>query len=104
MMWMVDAFINNIEEMGAMISKEAIGEKAIGEEIAGEEVISEEVIGKEVMVDTPKELVPEEGAMSPIIEGAIPSGVMGVDDALTTQVPSIDTLLGDIYELKYLLA
>lgn len=58
-------------------------------------------VGEEMMMDAPKELVPEEGAMSPIIERATPGGVIGVDDALATQIPSIDTLLSDIYELRY---
>lgn len=46
--------------------------------------------------------------MSPIIEGGMPGGdgadvggVVGVDDALTTQIHSIDTLSSDIYELRY---
>ena len=52
-------------------------------------------------MDAPKELVLEEEATSPIIMGATSGGVGGVEDALATQVPSINTLLGDIYELKY---
>jgi len=72
----------------------AIGEGAVGEEVAS----------KEVMVDASKELALEERAMSPIVEGATLGGVRGGEDALVTVVPSIDTLLEDIYELRYQLA
>lgn len=81
--------VNDVEEMGA-----AIGEGAVGEEVAS----------KEVMVDASKELALEERAMSPIVEGATLGGVRGGEDALVTVVPSIDTLLEDIYELRYQLA
>lgn len=86
--------INDVEEMGAIIGEGAVGKEATGEE----------VVGKEAMVDALKELVPKEGVASPIIEVAILGGVRGVEEALATQVLSIDTLLEDIYELKYQLA
>lgn len=98
--------IDDIEEMGVTMGEGEDGEEVSGEEVIGEGAIgegptTEEAIGEEVMVDASKELALEEGATSPIVEGATPSGMRGVKDALAAQVSSIDTLLEDIYELKY---
>lgn len=58
------------------------------------------------MMDAPQEFTTKERAMSPIVErGALGGGetdvggAAGVDEVPTMQVYSIDTLLGDIYEL-----
>ena len=59
-------------------------------------------------MDAPEEFAIKERAMSPIVErGALGGGdidvggAIGVDEIPTTQVHSIDILLGDIYELRY---
>jgi len=70
---------------------------AVGETIVGE--------GEERMTDVAKEFILEERAVSPTEEG----DTLGRDDddrgdILMNHIPSIDTLLGDIYELKYQLA
>lgn len=67
----------------------------------GEEVFGEEAIGEELMVDAYEELAPKEGAMSPTTEGSSLRFAREVKEAPTTQVSSTDTLLGDIYELRY---
>lgn len=63
--------------------------------------MGKEATGEELMVDDPKELALKKGVTSSITKEATPSGMGGVEEASVTQVPSIDTLLGDIYELKY---
>lgn len=69
------------------------------------EVVEDEVVageGEEMMMDVDKVLISKERAMSLIKEGVTLGG--GDDDRgdiLMTQIFSIDTLLGDIYELKY---
>lgn len=93
--------MDDVEEMGVATGEGTIGEEDINEDTIGEEVTSEEVIREELMVDALKELTPKEGVASSIIEGATLGGIQRVKEALTTQVPSIDTLLGDIYELRY---
>lgn len=72
------------EERGAIIG-EATEAMVVEIEVVEVEVVEAKVVAdEEVMVDALEELVPKEGAMSSITEEAIPSGVMGVDDALTT--------------------
>jgi len=63
------------------------------------------------MVDAPKELILKERATSLVAKGGMSGGVGAntdgverVDDAPTTQIHSIDTFLGDTYELRYQLA
>jgi len=57
-------------------------------------------------MDAPEEFTTEERVESLIAKGyassggdTIVGGAMGMDEAPTTQIHSIDTLLGDIYEL-----
>ena len=44
---------------------------------------------------------PEEGGVSSIAEGPATGDLGGAGETPVAQVPSIDTLLGDIYELRY---
>jgi len=82
----------------------AAGEREVGEEPMGAEAAGEEVAGEEAMMDAPEELAPEEEVEGAGAGGAAPEVTRRVDDAPATQVPSIDSLLGDIYELRYQLA
>lgn len=58
------------------------------------------------MVDVLKDFAPKGGVQIPITKGVTPSGErdgaggeLRGEDAPTTHIPSIDSLLGDIYEL-----
>jgi len=64
-------------------------------------VAGEQAVDEEFMMDALEELALEEGGASSIAEGPTIGGMVGVGEAPATQVPSIDTLLGDIYELRY---
>lgn len=65
----------------------------VGEVVAGE--------GEERIIDVVEEFILEEKAVS-LVEKGVSLGRDDDDrgDILMTQIPSIDTLLGDIYELK----
>jgi len=65
---------------------------------------SEETIGEEEerMIDVADEFILEERLATPTEEGVSPDrDVDDKGDILMTQIPSIDTLLHDIYELRY---
>lgn len=67
---------------------------------AGSEVVVGE--GEERMIDATEKFILEERATSPTKEGVSPNrDDNDRGDILVIQIPSIDTLLGDIYELKY---
>ena len=54
------------------------------------------------MIDAIEDFILEERVVSPIEEGVTPERDDDEKgDILMNQIPSIDTLLGDIYELKY---
>lgn len=76
--------VYHVEEMGAVVGDAIVGE------------------GEERMIEVAKEFILEERVVSPTKEGLAP----GRDDddrgdILAILIPSIDTLLGDIYEFKY---
>lgn len=83
------------------MGEQTIDEVAAGEEAMGEEAMGEQAMGEDLMVDALEQLAPKEGAMNSTTKGDTLRFAQGVEEALATQVPSIDTLLGDIYELKY---
>lgn len=62
--------------------------------------------GEEAMMDVSKEFIPKGRSKSPIDEGITTggredgtSGELIEEDILMIQIPSIDSLLGDIYDL-----
>lgn len=68
----------------------------------------EAVGGDEAMDDAPKEIIPEDGAGSLIIDGVSLGGEEGTtsgevrgEDAPPNQIPNIDSLLDAIYELQF---
>lgn len=94
-------------EGGRCIHQHVIRDEGIAIE-GGEGTTGEEAIYEEEIMDAPKELGSEEGAISPMVKrgtlgrvGTNAGGATRAEDAPTTQIPSIDTLLRDIYELQY---
>lgn len=80
----VHQHVDDVEEVGA-----AAGEVAVGEE-------------EERMTYATKDFIPKERVVSPAEERVSPDrDEDDRGDIPMTQIPSIDSLLGDIYELKY---
>lgn len=83
----IHEYVDIVKETGVIVGEIATSEVVVGE-------------GEEMMMDVAKEFILEERAMGPTDEGIYPGGD-GDDrgDISTTQILSIDTLLGDIYKL-----